>query len=128
MTSSSAPPPLSNDQRRLALTQALRARAARSQALQQLRDGDTDIETLLDLADRDRAVARIKVLDLVKTLPGVGPVGAQQLLDEIGIDGVRRLRGLGVRQRKSLIEVTAYPIRWRKGNQRNHIPDVDRKI
>lgn len=113
MTSPPTPPTLTGDQRRRALNQALHARTARAQALQQLRDGDTDIETLLTLADRDRAVARIKVLDLIKALPGVGPVGAQHLLAEIGIAGARRLRGLGVRQRASLIEVTTYPIRWR---------------
>lgn len=113
MTSSPTPPPLSSDQRRLALNQALHARTVRAQALAQLRDGDTDIETLLTLSDRDRAVARIKVFDLVKALPGVGPVGAQHLLEQSGIDRTRRLAGLGVRQRASLLEVTTYPIRWR---------------
>lgn len=114
MTSSPTPPPLSSDQRRHALNQALHARTVRAQALAQLRDGDTDIAALLTLADRDRAVARINVVDLVKALPGVGPVGAQHLLEQSSIGGTRRLAGLGVRQRTRLIEVTTYPIRWRK--------------
>ena len=64
---------------------------------------------VLDAADRDEIIARIKVVDLVKSLPGVGPVGAQHILDGIGIDTARRLGGLRVRQRQQLIDATAYP-------------------
>ena len=59
-------------------------------------------------------IARIKVVDLMKSLPGVGPVGAQRLLDGIGIDSARRLGGLRARQRQELIDATTYPIQWRK--------------
>ncbi len=108
------PPPLTARQRRLGVVHAQRARVSRARILQQVKDSEIEVCGVLDAADRDEIIARIKVVDLVKSLPGVGPVGAQHILDGIGIDTARRLGGLRVRQRQQLIDATAYPIQWRK--------------
>ncbi|MFF1552951.1 hypothetical protein ACFVX3_18120 [Rhodococcus erythropolis] len=44
----------------------------------------------------------------------MGPVGARRVLSGIGIDEVRRLGGLGVRQRRDLVAGTAYPLQRRR--------------
>ncbi|MFM9263228.1 MULTISPECIES: integration host factor, actinobacterial type [Rhodococcus] len=108
------PPPLTDRQRRLGLVNAQHARMARARMLQQLKASHIGVRDVLDAADRDEIIARIKVVDLMKSLPGVGPVGAQRLLDGIGIDSARRLGGLRARQRQELIDATTYPIQWRK--------------
>lgn len=108
------PPPLTDRQRRRGLVNAQHARMARARMLQQLKASQIGVRDVLDAADRDEIIARIKVVDLMKSLPGVGPVGAQRLLDGIGIDSARRLGGLRARQRQQLIDATTYPIQWRK--------------
>ena len=108
------PPPLTDRQRRLGVVDAQHARRTRARMLQQLKCSEIDVRDILDAAGRDEIIARIKVVDLMKSLPGVGPVGAQHMLEGIGIDSARRLGGLRARQRQQLIDATAYPIQWRK--------------
>ncbi|MDA3635301.1 MULTISPECIES: integration host factor, actinobacterial type [Rhodococcus] len=108
------PPPLTDRQRRLGVVNAQHARRTRARMLQQLKCSEIDVRDILDAAGRDEIIARIKVVDLMKSLPGVGPVGAQHMLEGIGIDSARRLGGLRARQRQQLIDATAYPIQWRK--------------
>jgi ribosomal protein S13 len=40
----------------------------------------------------------MKVLDLLQSMPGVGKVRAQALMQRIGIAPTRRVRGLGTNQ------------------------------
>jgi ribosomal protein S13 len=40
----------------------------------------------------------MKVIDLLQSMPGVGKVRAQALMERIGIAGTRRVRGLGANQ------------------------------
>ena len=43
-----------------------------------------------------------------ESMPGVGPVKAQKIMDRLAISSTRRLRGLGEKQKQSLIrEFTA---------------------
>jgi ribosomal protein S13 len=43
-------------------------------------------------------IGKMKVLDLLQSMPGVGKVRAQQLMERIGIASTRRVRGLGTNQ------------------------------
>lgn len=47
-------------------------------------------------------LSRMRVRDLVRSMPGVGPSCAQGALERMGIDPARRLGGLGSRQRAAL--------------------------
>jgi len=45
----------------------------------------------------------MKVLAVLESLPGVGKVKARRTMEKIGISETRRVRGLGVQQRKELL-------------------------
>lgn len=66
--------------------------------------GSMTLVELLDDADRDPTVARMKVLAAIESLPGVGKVTARRTMESIGIAESRRLSGLGPQQRKALLE------------------------
>src|SRR5260370_26935349 len=89
------PPSLSPDQRQAALERAAAARRRRAELREKLKMGSTSLKELLEEADRDEVVGKMKVLTLLESLPGVGKVRARRLMEEIGISESRRGRGLG---------------------------------
>ena len=58
---------------------------------------------VLEQADSDEVLGKMKVSALLEALPGVGKVRAQQIMERLEIAPSRRLRGLGERQRKALL-------------------------
>ena len=62
--------------------------------------------TLGELFDQgdDETIAKMKVLAVLESLPGLGKVKARRTMDEIGIAETRRVQGLGANQRKALLE------------------------
>ena len=62
--------------------------------------------TLTELFDQmgDEVVAKMKVLTVLESLPGLGKVKARRLMEEVGIAETRRVQGLGANQRKALLE------------------------
>ncbi len=62
--------------------------------------------TLPELFDQvgDETVAKMKVLTVLESLPGLGKVKARRLMEEVGIAETRRVQGLGANQRKTLLE------------------------
>ena len=101
------PPALSPDQRQAALDKAAAARRRRAELREKLKMGSTSLRELLDEADRDEVVGKMKVLTLLESLPGVGKVRARRLMEEIGISESRRVRGLGAQQRDALLKTFA---------------------
>lgn len=99
------PPPLSDEQRRLALEKAAVARRIRAAVKEQLRAGEVSLGELFERANDDEVVAKTKVLPLLESLPGVGKVKARRAMSEIGIAESRRIRGLGDQQRSALVEM-----------------------
>ncbi len=71
--------------------------------------GSVHLAQLLDRADGDDIIAKMKVLAVLESLPGVGKVKARRTMEEIGISDTRRVRGLGAQQRQALLE--AFPAR-----------------
>ena len=61
------------------------------------------LSAVLDLAEKDEAVAKMKVISLLESLPRVGVNTAAALMDEVRIAPSRRVRGLGPVQREALI-------------------------
>ena len=98
------PPSLSPDQRQAALDKAAAARRRRAELREKLKMGSTSLKELLDEADREEVVGKMKVLTLLESLPGVGKVRARRLMEEIGISESRRVRGLGAQQRDALLK------------------------
>ena len=98
------PPSLSPDQRQAALEKAAAARRQRAELKEKLKMGSITLRELLDQAERDDVVGKMKVVAVLESLPGVGKVKARRLMEEIGISDARRVQGLGENQRKKLFE------------------------
>jgi len=98
------PPQLTPEQREAALKKAAEARRARAELKEKLKMGSLTLKELLDQADANDIVGKMKVLAVLESLPGVGKVRARRTMEEIGIADTRRVRGLGEQQRRSLLE------------------------
>jgi len=96
--------PLTDQERADALGKAAAARAARAEAKEQLKLGTLTVAELLASGDGDSAIARMKVSEMLEAFPGVGRVTAAAIMDELGIAVSRRLRGLGIHQRRALVD------------------------
>ncbi|HWH35202.1 MAG TPA: integration host factor, actinobacterial type [Acidimicrobiales bacterium] len=98
------PPELSPEQRQAALAKAGAARRLRAELKDKLKMGSTSLPELFDMAGTDETVGKMKVLTVLESLPGLGKVKARRLMQELGISETRRLRGLGVQQRETLLK------------------------
>jgi hypothetical protein len=98
------PPTLSPEQRQAALDKAAAARRERAELKEKLKMGSINLKELLQLADSQEVVAKMKVLSVLESLPGVGKVKARRTMEEVGISETRRVRGLGDQQRSRLLE------------------------
>ena len=96
-------PQLTDEQRRQALVKAGEARRARAEVKELLKMGSLTVARLLERADGDEMLARMKVLAVLESLPKLGKVKARRTMEEIGISESRRLRGLGAQQRSALV-------------------------
>ena len=101
------PPALSPDQRQAALEKAAKVRRERAEVKEQLKLGTLNLSELLQRADNDETVGKMKVLSVLESLPGLGKVKARRLMETVGISESRRLQGLGSNQREALLRETA---------------------
>jgi hypothetical protein len=95
---------LTPEQRQAALEKAAEARRVRSDVKSRLKMGSITLTEVLTMADQDEMVAKIKVLAIIESLPGVGKVTARRTMEELRIAESRRLSGLGPQQRKALLD------------------------
>jgi ribosomal protein S13 len=51
----------------------------------------------------DDTVGKMKVSTVLESLPGVGKVRARKIMERLDISNSRRVRGLGAKQRESLL-------------------------
>ena len=98
------PPPLTPEQRQAALAKAAEARRARAEIKERLKMGAITLPELLEAAGDDDMIAKMKVLAVLESLPGVGKVKARRTMEEFEISDSRRIRGLGDQQRRKLLE------------------------
>ena len=96
-------PTLTDEQRKQALEKAAQARKARADIKAQLKAGKLTLEQLLGKSGDD-IVGKMKVSNVLESLPGVGKVRAQKIMEELDISATRRIRGLGAKQREQLLE------------------------
>lgn len=95
-------PPLSAGQRAAAREKGTRVRHERAVLKARLKRGYLELPDVLALAAENEMIARTRVAELVGSMPGVGPVRADQIMEELGIARSRRVRGLGQVQRTAL--------------------------
>ena len=96
-------PTLSPEQRAAALEKAAEIRKARAELKDQLKSGKTTLAAVLDRAEEDEVVGKLKVSAVLQAMPGIGKVRATQIMEKLKIAESRRLRGLGEQQRKALL-------------------------
>jgi len=89
------PPSLSPEQRQAALDKAAAARRLRAELKEKLKMGSISLRELLEQGERDDAVAKLKMVTVLESLPGVGKVRARRIMEELDISESRRVRGLG---------------------------------
>lgn len=101
MTGMATPPQLTPEQRSAALAKAAEARAARAEIKQRLKMGSITLQDAL--GSEDQNMAKLKVVSMLESLPGVGKVKARKLMEELEIADNRRVQGLGAKQRQALL-------------------------
>lgn len=99
-----SPPHLTPEQRKEALLKAAISRKRRAEVKTKIKSGEFTIDSILELAATDEAVAKMRVKELLESLSGVGKVRAQSLMDRLNISPTRRIQGLGRLQIKQLRE------------------------
>ena len=95
-------PPLTPEQRQAALVKAAAARRERAEVKNRLKHAGASLSDVLRTGQGNDVVGKMKVLDLLQSMPGVGKVRARQLMERIGIAPTRRVRGLGTKQMAAL--------------------------
>jgi len=98
------PPQLTPEQRQQALLKAAASRKRRSEVKIKIKNGEFSVDTILEMAKTDDAVAKMRVKELLESLSGVGKVRAQSLMERLDISPTRRIQGLGRLQIKQLRE------------------------
>jgi hypothetical protein len=97
------PPALTPEQRQAALQKAAECRRQRAEIKAKLKQGSLSLDELFEQATRDDALAKLKVVSVLESMPGVGKVQARRIMVELDISESRRLRGLGRNQREGLL-------------------------
>jgi len=99
-----APPQLTPEQRAAALMKATASRRRRAEIKLQIKKGVITIKDVIDLAESDSAIAKMRVSELLESIPGVGKIRATTMMERLGISAPRRLQGLGIHQRSELMK------------------------
>jgi hypothetical protein len=93
-----AVPELTAEQRRAALEKAAAVRRERAEVKNRLKHSGASLTEVLKSGEENEVIGRMKVFDLLQSMPGLGKVRARNLMQRIGISESRRVRGLGANQ------------------------------
>ena len=91
-------PPLTPEQRQAALDEAAASRRERAAVKNRLKHSGASITDVLRDGESNEVIGKMRVLDLLQSMPGLGKVRARQVMERLGIAESRRVRGLGSKQ------------------------------
>jgi hypothetical protein len=91
-------PPLTPEQRAAALEKAAASRRERAEVKNRLKHAGASITDVLREGETNEVIGKMRVVDLLQSLPGLGKVRARQVMERLGIAESRRVRGLGTKQ------------------------------
>lgn len=97
-------PTFTAEQRAASLAKAAEVRQQRAELKNRLKRGDTTLPDVIAKGADDDVIGKTKVTALLQSVPGVGKVRAGQIMERLGIDPSRRVRGLGANQRQALVQ------------------------
>ena len=93
-------PQLSDAERRAALKKAIETRKKRAVLKEKVKKGEMSFAQAL----KEPIAAKMRVKGLIEAVPKFGKARTAKLMQEIGINPSRRVQGLGVKQRASLLK------------------------
>lgn len=96
------PPQLTAEQRQEALLKAAASRKRRAEVKLKIKNGEFSIDTVLEIAKSEDAIAKMRVKELLESMSGVGKIRAQSLMERLNISTTRRIQGLGKHQVREL--------------------------
>lgn len=96
-------PVLTPEQRQAALAKAAQARQLRAEVKNRLKHSGATLAEVISESRANEVLAKLRVIDLLQSMPGVGKVRAKEIMNRIGIADSRRLRGLGANQISALL-------------------------
>jgi predicted flap endonuclease-1-like 5' DNA nuclease len=91
-------PELTADQRRAALEKAAAVRKERAAVKERVRSSAATVQEVLHEGQDNDVIGKMRVVDLLQAIPGLGKVRARNLMERLGISESRRVRGLGANQ------------------------------
>jgi len=98
-----AVPQISAEDRQKALEKAQKVRKERAAMREEMKAGKM---TMADVIAKkgEEIVGGMRVKYVLESMPGIGKVRAKEIMDQIGIDENRKVKGLGTRQVAALLE------------------------
>jgi hypothetical protein len=93
---------LTPEQRAAALEKAAAARRTRAELREQLKGSKISLAEVFTAGERDEAIGKMRVSAVLESMPGVGKVRAERIMERLSISTSRRVRGLGAHQRSAL--------------------------
>jgi len=63
-----------------------------------LKNSGASIVDVLHQGQHNDVIGKMRVVDLLQSMPGLGKVRSRQMMERLGIAESRRVRGLGVNQ------------------------------
>jgi transposase len=96
-------PPLTPEQRAAALAKAAAARRERAAVKNRLKYSSGSLAEVIEDGKSDPVIGKMKVTELLESMPGVGRVRARAIMADVGIAESRRVRGLGANQIAALL-------------------------
>lgn len=103
------PPRLTDEERAQALEIAKHARQERARAKESLRRAEISLSKFIESADGNPALSKMRVIELLESLPGYGKIRAQAIMEKLEISPTRRVQGLGRHQRTALLKEFEIP-------------------
>jgi len=103
------PPELTVLQRQQALAKAAQSRKIRAGIKMKLKNKDLSVRDVLELGNTDHIVGKMRVRELLESVPGVGKIRAASLMEKLGISLTRKIQGLGTHQMVSLMREFPMP-------------------
>jgi len=91
-------PPLTPEQRQAALNKAAASRRERAEVKNRLKHSGASIVEVLRHGQNNEVIGKMRVVDLLQSMPGLGKVRARQMMERLKISESRRVRGLGSNQ------------------------------
>ncbi len=96
-------PPLTPEQRQAALDKAAASRRERAAVKNRLKHSGATIAEVLAEGERNEVIGKMRVSELLQSMPGLGKVRAAQVMERLKISESRRVRGLGAKQIAALV-------------------------